>query len=266
MEIGKKSYPTISEIIPTRGYREPYIKKWLYTDKIISFDYGNGASYARNKGALIGEGEILFFRDDDVTPENNIFAKLVGKFYERDCIAIVCSQDNIDAYENLASIHFNNRIRYNHSLLPDYIDMIYGSCFAILRKYWEPFDETISGVEDVEFGMRIAKKGKIYHAKDITFIHTKHITLLQLLKNDYKRTQDRLQLFRMTGKKVQSNPNEQILSAMFWWNPIIFAYLNRGYLRFTATRYGWWMAFKLYCLMIVDMAVVSGAICLNLKK
>jgi len=265
----------VSIIIPKRGYA--WLSKEIYMghELIVSYDKGKGASWARNEGALsYANGDILLFVDDDVMTETSVAKDIINTFAEQDCIAIVCSQDDIDTYKNLSSIHFNNRIRYNHSLLPDYIDILYGSCCAVLKKHFEPFNERITQVEDNELGMRLAKKGKIYHAKDIKFTHAKHITLIGLLKNDYARTLARVKLFLgrhmfrqvFREKRFITSPLYQLVSTVAWINPLLFLVVNWGYLRYSAKKYGVWLAFQLYCLMILDMAVVSWAIMVGLAK
>jgi len=274
MSWDKKSVPKLSIIIPKRGYA--FLSKEIYRghEFIISYDKGRGASWARNEGAYNATGDILLFFDDDVMTEKSVGKDMINIFLERDCIAVVASQDEIDIYKNLASIHFNNRIRYNHSLLPDYIDILYGSCCAILRTHFEPFDERITNVEDNELGMRLARKGKIYHAKDIKFTHAKHITLIGLLRNDYVRTLARVKLFLgrhmftqvIKERRFITSPLYQLVSIVAWVNPLLFLIVNWGYLRYSRRKYGVWMAFQFYCLMILDMAVVSWAIVVGLMK
>ncbi len=268
------------------------IKK--YQIKLLTHMKNRGQGAARNTGAKQAEGEILLFIDSDVCIKKDTLKKIVYIFYDKKNIeAVVGMPDKKCIYKNLSSMHFNRRIHFNYSKLPDYINILYGSISAVRKDIFSKmggFDERISGVEDDELGFRLAEAGyKIYHSKEIQVVHYKNIRLLALFKNDFCRTVDRVKLLlgRRLLKKVYrerrfiTSPPYQLLSPPFsflffffflgsifyrllillsFFAFFIFLLLNLNYLFFNFKEEGVFFSIKLFILLLFDMLIVSLAL------
>jgi glycosyltransferase involved in cell wall biosynthesis len=51
-----------------------------YPVKLISLDENSGPAYARNRGAGIAAGDVLFFMDSDIVPPNNLISTVKAEF------------------------------------------------------------------------------------------------------------------------------------------------------------------------------------------
>ena len=262
--------------------------------KLLTHKENRGQGAARNTGARQADGEILLFIDADVCVKKDTLKKIANVFLEKiDITAVVGLPDKMCVYKNLASIHFNRRIHFNYLMLPDYINVLYGTISAVKKDTFLKiggFNEKITGVEDNEIGYRLFNmKYKIYHSKDISVIHHKKIGLFGLFKNDFKRTVDRVKFLfgKKQAKRVISekrfitSPLYQLLSPFIsflsfcfllgaiFYRPFIllfllvffiFLFLNLGYLSFNFKEEGLFFSIKLFILLFFDMLIVSLAL------
>lgn len=265
-----------------------------YDVKLLLHEDNRGQGAGRNTGAEQASGEILLFIDGDVCIKKDTLRKIADIFSQRsDIAAVVGMLDNTYVYKNICSIHFNRRLRYNYSMLPDYMETLYCTVSAVRKNAFRKiggFTEGMTAMEDSEIGFRLVAEGyKILHSKHITVTHHKNIGFFGLLRNDFNRTVDRMKLLlgrRMVSKMVSekkfgTNPLYQLLSPVvafwaFWflvgtafYEPLIiplfvmllfFLFLNWGYLCFSYRDDGFLFCMRLFCLLLIDMLVVSFAI------
>ena len=278
------------------------IKECRYKCKLIRPEENKGAATARNIGAEVAKGEILLFTDSDVCLKEDTLA-LINQTFDKvpEASAVVGLPDKYCVFSNLTSQHFNLRVHHNYTKLPEFITTLYTTISAVKREAFfdaKGFNLNLkeTAVEDPELGLRLSEKGyKIYFNKNISVIHHKHITFLELLKNDAKRTKARAKLmverkmFKSTvkDKRYLTTPFSQIVSALLA-PTILLAYigsffdsnftlftgmlltyfwlLNYEYLRFVRKEKGNWLTFQLYWLLLVDMFVVGITLIWNLPK
>lgn len=262
--------------------------------KLLVHEKNRGQGAARNTGASESSGEILLFIDADACLKKDTLRKLANVFFEKkDIAAVVGLPDKTCVYKNLASIHFNRRIYFNFLKLPEYINIVHGTVAAIKKDVFlkiKGFNEEIKGVEDTEIGYRLVGLGyKIYYSKDISVTHRKKIGLLALLRNDFRRTVDRVKLLLgkkqikalISEKRFVASPLYELLSPLaaflfffsllgtIIYRPLIFSalfgflaflFLNLGYLSFNFKEEGLLTAIKLFMLLLFDMLVVVCAL------
>ena len=265
-----------------------------YNVRLLMHNENQGQAAARNTGAKQAKGEILLFTDGDVCLKKNTLENVADIFSrKKEIAAIVGMPDKECVYQNLSSIHFNRRIHFNYLKLPDYINVLYGTISAVKKEAFckiGGFTEGMTGVEDNEIGFRLVDSGyKIHHSKDIHVIHHKKIYFLQLLKNDFKRTVDRMKLLLgrkqlksvVSEKRFITSPMYQLLSPFLSFFFFLFAslgflycqifllssfallmfvVLNMGYLSFNSKEEGALLSIKLFNLLLIDMFIVFTAL------
>lgn len=150
-----------------------------------------GPAFARNLGASVAKGEILYFTDSDVELKTDTLTKVCKYFENETNIAMIGSYDDepnnhsyISKFKNLSHhfVHQNAEIETN---------TFWGACGAIRKSVFDSlngFDAEIYNrpcIEDIELGYRLSEAGfKIQIQKDIQVKHLKKWTLYSFLKTD----------------------------------------------------------------------------------
>lgn len=295
----KQDYPLFELIVVDDGSSDNSYKiiTSFKAAKIVKNKKNRGAAAARNAGAMCAKGDIIVFTDADSVIEKDSLRKISTLFKkEINTVAIVGLQLPPKIESSLATEHFISRLRFNFLGMPEYIETIYGSLFAIRKKTFienNGFDEVFRGasIEDAEFGLRLARKGhKIRLMKGLGYHHLKNISSAGLLANDFTRAADRAKflfrerLFRRVFEKRRfiSTPFNTILAAVcsplifgaffsyfFWYAGVfvlasllvIFLILNAQYFFFISTRRGLLLLAGLYFFLIFDyLFIVLGII------
>lgn len=151
-----------------------------------------GPATARNQGAKIAKGDILFFVDADVTLYPDTLAKVAQTFQNHPQIAaLMGSYDDKPGARNFLSQYKNLFHHYNHQIALEEASTFWGACGAIRRNiFWKMggFDQNYRDpcVEDIELGYRLKANGyRIRLCKDIYVKHLKHWTAYSLLRADF---------------------------------------------------------------------------------
>ena len=184
-----------------------------------------GPAFCRNRGAEAATTDQLGFLDADVYLPPELLDR-VDRHFGAGYDAFV-GQIDLDRPRSgsLVADHYNLRMRHNYRTT-DVVDALYSSCAFIRRSVFEEvggFDEgyLVPSVEDAELGLRLSQHGwAIRVSHDIVFAHRNDLGLGSLLRSDFVRSRDRVELLakkraRATlGKtgRFLSSPGNQLLS------------------------------------------------------
>ncbi|MDA3839082.1 MAG: glycosyltransferase [Candidatus Delongbacteria bacterium] len=144
-----------------------------------------GRSKARNKGASMAQGDILFFIDDDIEMKDNLFDTYV-ELMDGDFDAVFSNVNNIrtDGTVCVLNKFLNTRGANQKNFENNFKSNYFTSAFCGIKKdFFEKigkFDENFKGYgwEDPELGMRIEKNGgkiKFYKTATLNHYHDKDI-------------------------------------------------------------------------------------------
>lgn len=159
--------------------------------KVIDLPRAHGPAFARNRGASLAEGEILFFVDADVTVQPDTVRKVVQAFRDQPQMdALIGSYDDQPGAENFTSQYRNLLHHYTHQVSSTEASTFWGACGAVRRSVFLSvggFDEgyRVPCVEDIELGYRFKREGySIRLCKGIQVKHLKRWEPVKMIKTD----------------------------------------------------------------------------------
>jgi glycosyltransferase involved in cell wall biosynthesis len=150
-----------------------------------------GPAFARNRGAEVAEGEILFFADCDVKVHPDTL-RLALETLRGDAGLDACfgSYDDAPAARGLVSQYKNLVHHYVHQHAAENAGTFWTGCGAIRKTAFHEaggFGEEHKkpSIEDVELGIRLRRQGKrIRLVKAMQATHLKRWTFSKLLRSD----------------------------------------------------------------------------------
>lgn len=150
-----------------------------------------GPAYARNRGAEVAQGEILFFVDADVLVETGTLTRIADAFTaDAGLDALFGSYDEDPAAPNFLSQYKNLMHCFVHQQGKRQASTFWTGCGAIRRSTFlasSGFDETYRepSIEDIELGVRLVRAGsRIELDPRLMVKHLKHWTFGGLLRTD----------------------------------------------------------------------------------
>ncbi len=150
-----------------------------------------GPASARNLGAQVAQGELLFFLDADVCVRTNTLLKVIQAFeMDPSLAALIGSYDDDPAAPDFLSQYRNLMHAYVHQSGAENASTFWSGCGAIRRSIFleqSGFDESYDrpAIEDIELGYRLVRAGqKIILDRDLLVTHLKKWTFWGLLKTD----------------------------------------------------------------------------------
>lgn len=159
--------------------------------QVMRLPVSGGPARARNAGARIAKGDILFFVDADVTIPLDALNQIHCSFQgDSGLAAAFGSYDDAPSETNFLSQYKNLLHHYVHQTASEHASTFWGACGAIRREvFWalDGFDETYRhpSIEDIELGYRVKKAGhRIHLLKTLQIKHLKRWGLISLLKAD----------------------------------------------------------------------------------
>jgi len=159
--------------------------------KVIDLPQANGPALARNRGASLAQGEILFFVDADVTVQRDTLRQVAQVFQSRPEVdALIGSYDDQPGAENFTSQYRNLLHHYTHQVSSTEASTFWGACGAVRRSAFIAvggFDEgyRVPCVEDIELGYRFKRAGyNIRLCKTIQVKHLKRWEPVKMIKTD----------------------------------------------------------------------------------
>jgi len=269
-----------------------------YSCRLVELGCSSGPSTARNRGAQVARGDILFFIDADIIVRPDTVQQVSDIFQDKDVVAITGVLSEDIRYGNFSSRYKNFWMRYSYLAMPDKVSLFYTSVAAIRKEMFLQtggFDTAYKrpSVEDTDFGQRLEMMGGTVHLqRDLEVEHVKYYSLGGLLKTDFFRSADMikmtlrkgLQQFLVKGNKTSVRTSFivgvalycvvliSILMGFFFPSMLNVAFglsgifilsiyfLNRSFLRWLAVRGGWWFLVQSFFFIVLDLSVVLSGI------
>jgi GT2 family glycosyltransferase len=157
--------------------------------KVLCMPQNRGPARARNVGAQIARGELLFFVDADVTIQADTLALVRQMFqFNPELDALIGSYDDQPGAGNFLSQYKNLLHHYTHQQAREEASTFWGACGAIRRSLFLSiggFNEAYRypSIEDIELGYRLRAAGhRIRLCKHIQVKHLKRWGVRSLLK------------------------------------------------------------------------------------
>jgi glycosyltransferase involved in cell wall biosynthesis len=235
----------------------------------------SGPAHARNLGAKMAAGDILYFVDADVAVGPDAIGQIAGAFRSQPRLAALFgSYDDEPAATDFLSQYKNLQQHYVHQTAHEDAFTFWTGCGAILRDIFlglGGFDERYRQptIEDIELGYRLKRAGHgIRLVKTLQVKHLKRWSLPSLLRSDFSRravpwARLILRYGRFTNDLNIGWPSRLsvlavhvLLGALLaaWWWPVLWAVagaaavslllLNRGIYCFLWRKRGWFFALQ----------------------
>lgn len=171
-----------------------------------------GPAAARNLGARMATGDVLFFIDSDVMVRPDSLGLLAESFEAPDVDGLCGVQAAQMRYTNLASQYKNLWMRWTYLRQTGDVPLFYTTAAAIRREAFlrvGGFDQGYAtpNVEDTAFGQKLARLGvRVRVHPELEVEHVKQYTLWSMLKTDFMRAVSLTRLkLRHPGDIAQNN-------------------------------------------------------------
>ena len=269
-----------------------------YSCHLVELPSSLGPSNARNRGAKMAKGDILFFIDADIMVRQNALHTINNIFRDKQLVAITGVLSETIRYNNFSSQYKNLWMRYSYLEMPDKVSLFYTSVAAIRKEIFLKTGGFDTGyynpsVEDTDFGQRLEMMGHTVHLqRDLEVEHVKHYSLWGLLRTDFYRSAAMVKMtlrkglgkFLAGGNKTSVRtpfivsvllycmallallmgivfPAAMIVCFMLFGIFIFIIYLlNGSFLWWLAVRKNWWFVVKALCAMFLDIPIVIAGI------
>lgn len=138
--------------------------------------------YSLNKGIGCAKGKYILIISAHCFPERtNWISEMIAPF-KKDDIGLVCGrQIGIETTKYSEQVIFNKLFPDNNTGIQENIFCINANC-TIRKNLWEKehYDETLSGLEDLDWAIKVGKKGyKIYYTPSACVYHLHNETYNQ---------------------------------------------------------------------------------------
>ena len=169
-----------------------------------------GPAAARNLGARMAMGEVLFFIDSDVMVRPESVGLLAESFEAPDVDGLCGVQAAQMRYTNIASQYKNLWMRWTYLRQTGDVPLFYTTAAAIRREaFLRVFDQGYAtpNVEDTAFGQKLARLGvRVRVHPDLEVEHVKQYSLWSMLRTDFTRAVSLTRLkLRHPGDIAQNN-------------------------------------------------------------
>jgi GT2 family glycosyltransferase len=161
--------------------------------RVVQLAVGCGPAVARNAGARLATGDLLFFVDADVVVPPHVVG-LARRHFLADpgLSAVIGTYDDepdqpnfFSQYKNLLNHHVHQSARVEGSTFWGACGVVRRSTFTALRGFDHRYPRPT--IEDIELGYRIVGAGERIHvAKDLQVKHLKRWTGPSLLRSDVR--------------------------------------------------------------------------------
>ena len=171
-----------------------------------------GPAAARNLGARVAEGDIVFFIDSDVMVRSDTIARVVDSLRQADVDGVVGVQAADMRHRDLVSQYKNIWMRWTYVRQLGEVPLFYTTAAAIRRDAFlraGGFDQGYANpnVEDTAFGQKLARLGiRVRVEPGLEVEHVKRYSLVGLLRTDFMRAVSLTRLkLRQRAELTQNN-------------------------------------------------------------
>lgn len=261
--------------------------------KLVTLSKQSGAAQARNAGANVSNGSILFFTDADCLLEPDTLKKLANSFNSADPYTIVGGTYTVHPYDRnfygkFQSI-FVNYFESKHADNPDYIAthaMAIGSEVFFANRGFN--NDKYPILEDVEYSHRLRSNGiKLKIDKTILVKHIFGFSIIGSILNAIKKSQYWAMYLLDTNSLLEDSGTASyelkinvllcfvnlVYFALFFYtsniaflgpillNLAIVIYFNMGFIKATINHFGWLFCCQAmtYYLLFYPLAVGLGS-------
>ena len=191
--LARAAYPAAEIIVVADGESDG---SWRMAEalgsRVVNLPETLGPARARNEGARIARGDILFFIDADVLLPQEAVCQ-VEEAFNRDprLAALFGSYDDQPEEKNFLSQYKNLFHHYVHQGAQEEASTFWAGCGAVRSRIFQElggFNESYRKpcIEDIELGYRLRKAGyRIRLFKKLQVKHLKRWTIRNLLKSDF---------------------------------------------------------------------------------
>ncbi|HQU49595.1 MAG TPA: glycosyltransferase [Casimicrobiaceae bacterium] len=185
-----------------------------------------GPGGARNRGAAVASGEVLWFVDADVVVHPDAARVLHEVFARSGAAAVFGTYDEFPAATNFLSQYKNLAHRHHHVRAPREAETFWAGCGAVraaafhrvggfdAERYREP------SIEDIELGVRLRRHGcRILIEPELQSRHLKEWRFAGLLRTDVvQRAYPWAELLRehRIPPTLNVGPGERLRAALAW--------------------------------------------------
>ena len=156
--------------------------------RVMVNDEPCGAAYARNVGASVAAGDILFFVDADVVLNPDAISLAVEALSSGKADAVFGSYVAETRIRQFTAQFKNYQHHFHHQVSSDHPVSFWSGCGAVKRAVFvklEGFDVTLQFCEDIEFGHALVEGGfRVQLLKDMQAEHLKEYGLQRLIRSE----------------------------------------------------------------------------------
>jgi glycosyltransferase involved in cell wall biosynthesis len=221
------------------------------------YQFNAGPASARNCGAQISRGEILFFTDSDCIPHKDWIEKALKHFDSAD-IGVVCGSYGIANPENILARCVHQEILFRHKHLVPRYPKVFGSYnFGIRRKIFEEVKGFNAGYryasgEDNDLSYKVLKAGyKIYFDSQVLVDHFHPVKVGKYLSEQYRHGFWRVKMYLDHPEMAGGD------DYTFWKDPleVLIVFLSGVALVFSLllVRYFFMFVFLIFGLWIIEL-------------
>lgn len=156
----------------------------VHIDK-SEFSFGR----ALNRGCAAATGNILIFASAHVYPLYNTHTEHLISAFDRDGVAIAYGRQVGDERTKFSESRVMLKWFPNQNIWDQSHPFSNNANAAVLKSVWQesPYDETLTGLEDLDFATKVLAKGhKIAYVADAPIVHV-HEETWNIIRNRYRR-------------------------------------------------------------------------------
>ena len=165
-----------------------------YPCRLLSLPENMGAAQAKNEGAQVAQGDILFFTDADIHVQPDSLSYVAESLSDAQVDGVVGLLAETCPYANFASQFKNLWMHFTYRRQPRRVGLFFTSAAAIRRPIFLQeggFDRHYAGAsitEDIEFGQRLLSRDYfVVMDQRLTVEHQRRYTLGEVLRTDLFR-------------------------------------------------------------------------------
>lgn len=156
--------------------------------RVITNDKQCGAAYARNVGASVATGDILFFADADVVLNPDAISRAAECLSAQRAEAVFGSYIAETRVPQFTARFKNYQHHFHHQKGSEHPVSFWSGCGAVTRQAFtslEGFDVSLKFCEDIEFGHALVDAGyRVRLLKDMQAEHLKSYGLGRLIRSE----------------------------------------------------------------------------------